>query len=142
MEADGGQETTPTGRRAGTLREALVQNFVESQVQYEMPVDVLTATSPISLSPFSEAAASSDNYGTHFTPYVDDGGAGAADIKAAEVEAAEATLMYRMSGTAGASQYYSHTRTNDAKSLGPHQYHHTPVNKPVRGWLGMVPEFW
>jgi len=110
------------------------QNFVKSQVQYEMPVDVLTATSPISLSPFGEAA-SGDNYGTHFTPYADDGhgGAGAADMKAAEVEAAEATLMYRMSGTSGASQYYSHTRTNDAKSLGPHQYHHIPVNKPVRG---------
>ena len=109
------------------------QNFVRSQVQYEMPVEVLTATSPISLSPFSESA-STDNYGTHFTPYVDDGlgVAGAADVKAAEVEAAEATLM-SLSGTAGASQFYSHTRTNDAKLLGPHQYHHTPVNKPVRG---------
>ena len=112
------------------------QNFVRSQVQYEMPVEVLTATSPISLSPFGESGgAGAETYGSHFTPYIGDegGGGGVADVKAAEVEAAEATLMFRMSGTAGASQFYSHARTNDASSLGPHQYHHTPVNKPVRG---------
>ncbi|CAB9510115.1 expressed unknown protein [Seminavis robusta] len=42
------------------------QNFARSQVNYQMPVDVLTATSPISLSPFAEgtmemsAAAAAD----------------------------------------------------------------------------------
>lgn len=30
------------------------QNFARSQVQYDMPVEVLTATSPISLSPFAD----------------------------------------------------------------------------------------
>jgi len=111
------------------------QNFVHSQVQYEMPVDVLTATSPISLSPFGEnGGAGADTYGSHFAPYVGDesGGGGVADVKTAEVDAAEATLL-TLTGTAGASQFYSHSRTNDANSLGPQQYHHTPVNKPVRG---------
>lgn len=30
------------------------QNFAKSQVNYQMPVEVLTATTPISLSPFAE----------------------------------------------------------------------------------------
>jgi hypothetical protein len=45
------------------------QNFSRSQVEYQMPVDVLTATSPISLSPFAEGnfegpsmAPTNDNY--------------------------------------------------------------------------------
>ena len=79
-------------------------------------------------------AHSAEPFRREFTPYVGDesGGGAVADVKAAEVEAAEATLL-TLSGTAGASQFYSHSRTNDANSLGPHQYHHTPVNKPVRG---------
>jgi hypothetical protein len=33
------------------------QNFAKSQVNYQMPVEVLTATSPISLSPFAEGGS-------------------------------------------------------------------------------------
>eukprot|EP00568_Trieres_chinensis_P018563 CAMPEP_0183321188 /NCGR_PEP_ID=MMETSP0160_2-20130417/68286_1 /TAXON_ID=2839 ORGANISM="Odontella Sinensis, Strain Grunow 1884" /NCGR_SAMPLE_ID=MMETSP0160_2 /ASSEMBLY_ACC=CAM_ASM_000250 /LENGTH=364 /DNA_ID=CAMNT_0025488061 /DNA_START=63 /DNA_END=1157 /DNA_ORIENTATION=- len=121
------------------------QNFNRSQVSYDMPVEVLTATSPISLSPFAEgsygdeAGLSNYNIAHPFNPGAAHsivGGGGvhpgdgnfptdAATIKAVEAAAAEASL--RISGTAGAANYYKH------KAFGPHHPQHTLVNKKASG---------
>eukprot|EP00586_Coscinodiscus_wailesii_P003045 CAMPEP_0172483868 /NCGR_PEP_ID=MMETSP1066-20121228/11062_1 /TAXON_ID=671091 /ORGANISM="Coscinodiscus wailesii, Strain CCMP2513" /LENGTH=494 /DNA_ID=CAMNT_0013248017 /DNA_START=33 /DNA_END=1517 /DNA_ORIENTATION=+ len=125
------------------------QNFARSQVAYDMPLEILTASSPISLSPFAD------------NTFADDGGNGdcsnynlAADfntnainriggtrvakndkredpsiLKSAEADAAEATITQRIlrSGGAGKQNYTS------LKSLGPHHHHHTFVNIEVKG---------
>lgn len=104
------------------------QNFKCSEVEYDMPSEVLTATSPVSLNPFAEGGAGGTfDIGNHFTPNprVGDVVGGGADVKAAEIEAAEATLMH--------TQFSNQARTIDGKSRGPHKYHQQTVNKPVRG---------
>jgi hypothetical protein len=73
------------------------QNFSRSQVEYQMPVEVLTATTPISLSPFADSnfdtAPGAHNelsyYSTHLNaPGIDD------STKSSNV--AEATLILRL----------------------------------------------
>lgn len=89
------------------------QNFVKSQVPYNMPVEVLTATSPISLSPFADGL-----FQTQMSTYeISEDSKQAADP-------AEARLMDRMSG--------EHKDFRD-KALEPHQPQHTVVNKLVKG---------
>ena len=118
------------------------QNFIKSQVSYDMPVEVLTATSPIPLSPFSEGTfgdeVSLSNYNiantfnpgkTHTIGGVTNFSVGESlipivAIKEAEAAAAEASL--RISGTAGAANYYK------TKAFGPHHPQHTLVNKKVK----------
>lgn len=70
------------------------QNFVRSNVDYQMPVDVLTAASPISLSPFAEGNFGENSNGAEHSNY---------NIISCEVDgakttadAAEATLLSRM----------------------------------------------
>lgn len=59
------------------------QNFARSQVQYNIPVEVLTAASPIALDPFSEGNYDGEtNYAT--------------DATLKKTDAAEATLVHRM----------------------------------------------
>ena len=119
------------------------QNFKRSQVMYEIPVEVLTATSPISLSPFADG-----NFGEWHVNQIDNynfrggnlrGGAmntgmspeDASCVKAAEADAAEATLHRRMGNTSGVMGYYGQQRTGSVKSFGPHHHHHTLVNKKL-----------
>lgn len=45
------------------------QNFARSQVKYDMPVEVLTATSPISLSPFADSNFEDNTQGTGMANY-------------------------------------------------------------------------
>jgi hypothetical protein len=70
------------------------QNFARSQVDYRMPVDVLTAASPISLNPFADGTED-DNLGgmgnySNAIPQIDAvGGVTSGDV-------AEAALVHRM----------------------------------------------
>lgn len=139
------------------------QNFQRSQVKYEIPVEVLTATSPISLSPFADltfgdegageggngAVSSNYNLAAPFDANVAakgmcgqnkdssemDAPPDAVKVKAAEADAAEATLMHRMGGGNSTWGLYDPTkpRDYDRTMLGPPHYHHTLVNKKVRG---------
>lgn len=126
------------------------QNFARSQVKYDMPLEILTASSPISLSPFADSTfvdnendADCTNYNlaapfnTNITNRIGaagkkDGGQDSADptwVKTAEADAAEATLIHGILRSAGAGkQNYT-----SLKSLGPHHHHHTLVNKKVKG---------
>jgi hypothetical protein len=95
------------------------QNFARSQVEYRMPVEVLTATSPISLSPFADGIFDSP-IGTDISNYnlAPDNGAKNQDV-------AEATLMHRLNDP----------RSNDfsAKIMAPNIYNQTVINKTVKG---------
>lgn len=134
------------------------QNFQRSQVTYEMPVEVLTASSPIALSPFADGSfgaggdhchtISNYNLAAPFNPNVSHrirGGNGvsgdtdgvdaptdAATVKAAEADAAEATLNFT-NGAVGIYFDPNRPKGNNLKTLGPHQHHHTLVNKKVKG---------
>jgi hypothetical protein len=86
------------------------QNFSRSQVEYRMPPDVLTATSPISLSPFADgnfegpSTNSTDNYNLTVSEDPSKG------------EVTEAAIVSRLHETGD-----------------PHASRHTVVNKKVKG---------
>ena len=108
------------------------QNFVKSQVIYQMPVEVLTATSPISLSPFADGNFPEDTRGvsnddpTEYSAFPKKNNDDSSNGNSGQVS--EATIVYRMNNNAG---YYGPSRSNNLKSLGPHHHHHTLVNKKV-----------
>jgi hypothetical protein len=89
------------------------QNFAKSQVAYGMPVEVLTATSPISLSPFADG-----NFRTELSNY---------DIKEDSkqpADLAEAALVDRLQG---------HHKEFGVKAMEPQHPQLTVVNKRVKG---------
>lgn len=96
-----------------------VKNFERSQVKYHMPTDVLTATTPISLSPFADgnfANVSNTSDGQH-----QDGSYGVS------------TNVKYSNGSGGAlSDGYGARRSNSGGFLGPYDHHHTVVNKTVK----------
>ncbi len=81
------------------------QNFLQSQVKYQAPLDVLLANSPIHLSPYADGGFSDTtadvmvNYNVAFhNPTVFGGGADRRNAnKANEIEVAEATILQRAS---------------------------------------------
>jgi len=93
-----------------------VQNFERSQVKYHMPVDVLAATTPISLSPFADGNfANVGNTGD--TSY---------SVPTDNTQIGEGKYS---SGTGGGLPGgYGETRAK----LGPYDHHHTVVNKAVK----------
>lgn len=125
-------------------------NFAKSQVEYEMPLDILTASSPIALSPFADATFDDDCSGTDCSNYNlaapfnanmsnrigapvgkrGDGMSDAAWVKAAEADAAEATLIHGVLRSAGAQEKQNY---DNLESVGPHHHYHTLVNMKVKG---------
>ena len=95
------------------------QNFARSQVEYGMPVEVLTATSPISLSPFADGNFDSSRE-ADLTNYNL-----ASNSTSTKQDVAEATLISRLNDPV--SNEFS------TKALEPHQYRHTVINKTVKG---------
>ena len=85
------------------------QNFARSQVEYRMPVEVLTATSPISLSPFADGIFDSPR-GADLSNYTL-----APDNGSKNHDVAEATLMHRL---------------HDDE---PNHYNQAVINKTVKG---------
>jgi hypothetical protein len=80
------------------------QNFLQSQVKYQAPLDVLLANSPIHLSPYADGGFSDTaadvmvNYNVAFhNPTVFGGGAGRTVNKVNEIAVAEATILQRAS---------------------------------------------
>lgn len=121
-------------------------NFAQSSVDYQMPDDVLTASSPISLCPFADgglidsASPNSDDGYSHFpTGAFNANNFGvikneSSRDKDAEADAAEATLKHLNTRrpepggdivSAADPNYYS----SGMGLLGPHQHQHTKVNK-------------
>jgi hypothetical protein len=110
------------------------QNFSRSQVKYEIPAEVLTATSPISLSPFADGNFNLDSHQIYQNENYNIGSVqnGHTVGTTSEAEAAEASLL-SLAGRSAAASLYGVSRANNLKTLGPHNHHHTLVNKKVKG---------
>jgi len=122
------------------------QNFARSNVKYEIPVEVLTASTPISISPFNDGFGSDGpggpgdlsnyNLAAPFNVKPGDHPTDPASVKAAEADVAEATLIHKLNNSNGAVEmYFDPNRPKDynLKTLGPHHHHHTLVNKKIKG---------
>jgi len=99
-----------------------VQNFKKSHVKYDMPADVLTATSPISLSPFA------DNFPNLQDPHLNKGNANfcvSNEVEATRVVKSENGKLSPRRGQ---------LRASPKRSLGPYDHHHTLVNKKVKDY--------
>lgn len=143
----GNRPPQPVEERA-FFEQVWAQNFARSNVKYEIPVEVLTASTPISISPFNDgfnadgAGGNGDlsNYNLaapfNVKPPGDEHAADPATVKAAEADVAEATLIHKLNSSNGAVEmYFDPNRPKDynLKTLGPHHHHHTLVNKKIKG---------
>lgn len=141
----GNRPPQPVEERA-FFEQMWAQNFARSNVKYEIPVEVLTASTPISISPFNDDRFGDDsgnlsNYnlaGTFNMNSVEDTAGDAAAVKAAQADVAEATLNQRLSSNGAVQMYFDPNRPKDynLKTLGPHHHHHTLVNKKVKNANG------
>lgn len=125
------------------------QNFTRSKVHYEIPVEVLTASTPISISPFNDDGFGDDSAGpggnslsnynlaAPFNMKCGDehNPADPASVKAAQADVCEATLNQHLNSNGAVEMYFDPHRPKDynLKTLGPHHHHHTLVNKKVSG---------
>jgi len=145
-ETAGNRPPQPVEERA-FFEKAWAQNFSRSQAKYHMPADVLTASSPISLSPFADgtfddvdgSGADCTNYNLA-VPFTANVGTlkndskqicDAAWVKAAEADAAEATLIHGILRSAGANG--KQANYHNLRNVGPHNHFHTLVNQKVKG---------
>lgn len=99
-------ETDPLNpwKKGLTLSRSGLRIFLQSQVKYQAPLDVLLANSPIHLSPYADGGFSDTaadvmvNYNVAFhNPTVFGGGAGRTVNKVNEIAVAEATILQRAS---------------------------------------------
>ena len=142
----GNRPPQPVEERA-FFEQVWAQNFARSKVKYEIPVEVLTASTPISISPFNDDGFGDDgspggslsnyNLAAPFNVKSGDGHAVAdpASVKAAQADVAEATLIHKLNSNGAVEMYFDPNRPKDynLKTLGPHHHHHTLVNKKVKG---------
>lgn len=150
-ESAGNRPPQPVEERA-FFEQMWAANFSNSNVQYNMPMEVLTASSPFFLSPFADSTFEDSAHGdvdctdynlaAPFNPNgstrIGIGGkrdpecAAETNIEAAkeaEADAAEATLIRGVLMSAGTWKYYN----TSLKSMGPHKHHHTLVNEKIKG---------
>ena len=144
----GNRPPQPVEERA-FFEQVWAQNFARSKVKYEIPVEVLTASTPISISPFNDDGFGGEDGAHHgnlsnynlaapFNMKSGDEHAGIADpasVKAAQADVAEATLNQHLNSNGVVEMYFDPNRPKDynLNNLGPHQHHHTLVNKKVKG---------
>ena len=105
------------------------QNFTRSKVKYEMPMEVLTASTTISLSSFSdEDSVPGGRNPSHCDLFdaLDGDGSGAAEVPASAPRNSAVEIYFNPNCRKGYNRY-------DLKTIGPHQHHHTMVNKKVKG---------
>jgi len=138
----GNRPPQPVEERA-FFEQVWAQNFSRSKVKYEIPVEVLTASTPISISPFNDGfgedgagpGGNLSNYNLAAPFNMNEhAAADPASVKAAQADVAEATLNQHLSNGA-VEMYFDPNRPKDysLKTLGPHHHHHTLVNKKVNG---------
>ncbi len=101
------------------------QNFKRSQVDYKIPKDVLTATSPISLSPFSDG---NFGEGQSLSGPDDYMGSNSERTGGLDSETADVSSIGTFYGSTSARQ-----KNRKGALIGPHNHHHTLVNKKVKG---------
>lgn len=145
----GNRPPQPVEERA-YFEQMWAQNFARSSVKYEIPVEVLTASTPISISPFNDERFIDDeniisNYnlaGTfHNVEDTTGGGAGGdhdADCIAEAALNQQQQHQQRYSSNGAVHMYFDPNRHKEynLKTLGPHHHHHTLVNKKVNNVNG------
>ena len=100
------------------------QNFARSQVEYQVPVEVLSAASPISMSPFADGNNFDDNRGG----INDLASSTAASHQTNQSNVAEVTLMSRMTDYSSGHDY------NEQYNMDPTQLQQAMiVNKTIKG---------
>ena len=107
------------------------QNFTRSKVKYEMPMEVLTASTTISLSSFSDeetvpGGRRPSNCDLEAFDALDGDGSGAAEVPTSAPRNSAVEVYFDPHCRKGYNRY-------DLKTVGPHQHHHTMVNKKVKG---------
>lgn len=137
----GNRPPQPVEERA-FFEQVWAQNFTRSKVKYEIPVEVLTASTPISISPFNDDGFGEDgahhgnlsnyNLAAPFNMKSDDEHAAIAEAGA---DVAEEALNQHLNSNGAVEMYFDPNRPKDynLKTLGPHHHHHTLVNKKVQG---------
>ena len=140
----GNRPPQPVEERA-FFEQMWAQNFTRSKVKYEIPVEVLTASTAISISPFNDFGEdgvsgpggnlSNYNLAAPFNMKSGDEHACPEDVKAAQADVAEATLNQHLNSNGAVEMYFDPNRPKDynLKTLGPHNHQHTLVNKKVKG---------
>jgi hypothetical protein len=109
------------------------QNFARSQVEYRMPVEVLTATTPISMSPFADGNFDTSKELSNYTINAADGGnpqqVGGVSGGAPKQDVAEAALVSRLNDPARGSH------SSGSGISGPyfHPHNHEVVNRKIKG---------
>ncbi|KAL3910629.1 MAG: hypothetical protein SGARI_002028, partial [Bacillariaceae sp.] len=106
-------------------------NFANSQVDYQMPPDVLTATTPISLSPFAEGNFGAKELSNYNLTNAD--GAASHQVRASgtggnQQDVAEATLVSRLNDPAQHSTGISVSGSTQHSHLN-----HEVVNQKIKG---------
>ena len=120
------------------------QNFERSNVDYNMPVELLTATSPLSLDPFSDShMGDTGDYAHHTIGTVslpmDNSDYHHHAKGTAVTDIAEAALVYRMNDDRNNHHPYTHNvshpnhNNNDALH---NNYHAAPMKREVKDTLG------
>lgn len=137
----GNRPPQPVEERA-FFEQVWASNFTRSKVKYEIPVEVLTASTPISISPFNDDGFGEDgahhgnlsnyNLAAPFNMKSDDEHAAIAEAGA---DVAEEALNQHLNSNGAVEMYFDPNRPKDynLKTLGPHHHHHTLVNKKVQG---------
>lgn len=90
-----------------------VQNFQKSQVDYQIPADVLTATSPVALSPFA------------------DGNFEASSFVGSDANS-EGDNRSTATSKTDKNTFYGNSSRRSLDTIGPYDHHHTFVNKTVK----------
>jgi hypothetical protein len=109
------------------------QNFARSQVEYQMPVEVLTATTPLFMSPFADGnfdtpAKELSNYNLSATG--DGGNHHVGGMSGApQQDVAEATLVSRLNDPARGS----HSGVSSGQQHHSHHHNHEVVNRKIKG---------
>jgi hypothetical protein len=92
------------------------QNFQRSQVDYKIPAEVLTATSPVALNPFADADFDAGSY-----------------LGQSDVPQSEADVVSSIASKADRSGFYGNpARSRNLDYFGPYDHQHTLVNKKVK----------
>jgi hypothetical protein len=105
------------------------QNFERSQVAYNIPVEVLTATSPLSLDPFNDRHCDTGEYAQQ-NHHLHDTGDYQHPIGTAGTDIAEAALVYRMNDDR--NQEYNHNINNNDTNANTNSTLQNYYSKPIK----------
>jgi hypothetical protein len=114
------------------------QNFKRSQVDYQIPPEVLTATTPISLSPFADgnfddgqSLPGHDDYNININSDAE-GGVEGNMTESTDVSASGGDKSTASTGFYGGGSSSVRAKNRKGTLIGPHNHSHTVVNKTVK----------